>query len=86
MLLLLTQPQVLLELLDLQSLLTARLVCQAWHGSFSTAVKQLLLEQPASARAALSLGCKAAAAFSNATIVCLKLLELTDPAIDLAKD
>jgi hypothetical protein len=73
---------VLVDLLDLQSLLTARLVCQAWRGS-SPAVKQLRLEQTASTRAALSLGRKAAAAFSNASTVCLKLLDVPGPVVDL---
>ena len=78
--------QVLVDYLELSSLLTGRLVCQAWRGSFSAAVKQLQLEQPASVRAGTALGRKAAAAFSSATTVCLKLLTVQDPPIDLTAD
>ena len=76
----------LLDYLDFSSLLTGRLVCQAWRGTCSTPVKQLQLEQPASAKTALALGRKAAAAFSSATILCLKLLAVQEPPIDLTTD
>ena len=78
--------QALLDYLDFSSLLTGRLVCQAWRGTFSTAVKQLHLEQPASARTALNVGRKAAAAFSKTKTVCLRLLRYKDPPIDMTDD
>ena len=72
--------------MDFERLLKARLVCQAWRDNFSTSVKQLQLEQPASVRTALTLGRKAAAAFSCATTVRLNLLTVQEPPIDLTAD
>jgi hypothetical protein len=57
-----TAQQVLTNYLDLSNVLTGRLVCEGWRKTFGTAVKQLQLQQPGSARATLALGLKAAAA------------------------
>jgi hypothetical protein len=78
--------QVLTNYLDFSNVLTGRRVCQGWRSSFGPAIKQLQLQQPGSVRAAVSLGRKAAAAFSTASTLCLTLLEVQDTAVDLTGD
>lgn len=79
----------LLDYLDLHSVLAGRLVCQQWRSSFrgSTAVTKLQLQQPTAISEAASLGHAVARAasldFNKVTTVCLKLADAEITPIDL---